>query len=69
MDKKTVEHIETLNGEIARLRGALMNVTLMLNHNYNPNKCAEWIENVLSLDLIKENNNNSEFYSFQPEND
>lgn len=62
MDKKTVEHIESLQGENARLRGALTNVMMMLIHNRNPNECAEWIENVLSLDLVDDN----EFYSFDP---
>jgi hypothetical protein len=42
---------DTLEGEVARLRGALMNVMLMLNHNKSPAECAEWINNVLSVDL------------------
>ena len=54
---------ETLEGEIARLRGALMNVMLMLNHNKNPAECAEWIREVLSVDLtIANDSDDKEFF-------
>lgn len=67
MDKKTVEHFEFLIAENARLRNALMNVMMMLSHNRDPNECAKWIEEVLSLDLTDGDLvDDNEFYSFAP---
>ncbi len=67
MDKKTVEHFGFLMAENARLRGALMNVMIMLSHNRDPNECAKWVEEVLSLDLTDGDlNADNEFYSFEP---
>ena len=54
---------EILVGEVARLRGALMNVMMMLNHGTSPAECAEWINDVLAVDLTDDSDDdNDEFY-------
>lgn len=53
------------DGEVSRLRGALQNVMMMLNHNESPDKTVKWIENVLSLDLSKDDVDGDDFYTFK----
>jgi hypothetical protein len=57
---------ESYEAEIARLRGALMNVMMMLNHNRNPIECAEWIGKVLVMNLTDDRD---QFFHYKEKKD
>lgn len=52
---------EILEAEVTRLRRALMNVAMMLNHNKSPAKCVEWINDVLAIDWT-DDSDDKDFY-------